>query len=178
MNAKNGILGILDTVVKVAFVLLMVMLISKYSKLAYNYGYQIFNQKPVSASGTGREVTVTISEGDGAKTIGNKLAGAGLITDKTLFILQERFSEYHGKEQPGTYQLSTAMTPERMIVIMSGAENAEGEEGSEAKSAEKAEDTEEESSEETADDTSEGEEDDESEDESEDSDASEEENGD
>ncbi|RKM58430.1 solute-binding protein [Butyrivibrio sp. X503] len=123
MNAKSGILGILDTVVKVAFVLLMIMLISKYSKLAYSYGYQIFNQKPVS-TGAGREVTVTISEGDGAKTIGSKLAGAGLITDKKLFFLQERFSEYHGMEKPGTYELSTTMTPEEMIIIMSGGEDA------------------------------------------------------
>ncbi len=44
----------------------------------------------------------------------------GLITDKNLFKLQERFSEYHGMERPGTYELSTAMTPEEMLVVMSG----------------------------------------------------------
>ena len=123
MNAKNGILGVLDTVVKVAFVLIMIMLISRYSKLTYSYGYQIFNQKPVS-TGSGRDVTVTISEGDGARTIGSKLAGAGLITDKKLFLLQERFSEYSGLEKPGTYELNTTMTPEQMIIIMAGGEDA------------------------------------------------------
>ena len=118
MNLKKFILGLLDIAVKVAFVIVVVMLISKYSKVAYDYGYRIFNQKPVS-SGTGRTVTVTISEGDSANKIAEKLATVGLITDKNLFVLQEKFSDYNGLEAPGTYELSTSMTPEEMLQIMS-----------------------------------------------------------
>lgn len=119
MNTKKLGLGILDTIVKVVFIIIVAMLIIKYAKVAYNYGYHIFNQTAVS-SGTGREVTVTISEGDSVGQIADKLAEVGLITDKFLFKLQEMFSEYHGMEQPGTYTLSTAMTPEEMLSIMSG----------------------------------------------------------
>ena len=129
MSAKKIILGLLDTAVKVAFVIVVAMLISKYAKVAYNYGYHIFNQTAVS-SGTGRTVTFTVGSGDSADTIAENLLGVGLITDKNLFKLQERFSEYHGMEQAGTYELSTAMTPEEMLTVMSGGqEGAEGEEG-------------------------------------------------
>ena len=128
MNAKKFALGFLDLAVKAAFVIIVIMLISKYSKLAYSYGYQIFNQSAVS-SGTGRTVSVTVKSGDDVDTIADNLAGLGLIKDKTLFKLQERFSEYHEKEKPGTYELSTAMTPEEMLTVMSGGqEGAEGEE--------------------------------------------------
>ena len=129
MNAKKFALGFLDLAVKAAFVIIVIMLISKYSKLAYSYGYQIFNQSAVS-SGTGRTVSFTVKSGDDVDAIADNLAGLGLIKDKTLFKLQERFSEYHEKEKPGTYELSTAMTPEEMLTVMSGGqEGAEGEEG-------------------------------------------------
>lgn len=130
MSAKKIILGLLDTAVKVAFVIVVAMLISKYAKVAYNYGYHIFNQTPVS-SGTGRTVTFTVGNGDSTDTIAENLAGVGLITDKNLFKLQERFSEYHGMEQAGTYELSTSMTPEEMLSIMSGGQKSADTEDSE-----------------------------------------------
>jgi UPF0755 protein len=129
MNLKSFALGLLDTIVKAVFVIAVAMLISKYAKVAYDYGYHIFNQSAVS-SGTGREVTFTVKRGDSVDTIAENLSGVGLITDKTLFKLQERFSEYHGKEQPGTYELSTAMTPEEMLTIMSGGADGESDEES------------------------------------------------
>ena len=129
MNARKFFLGLLDTAVKVAFVIVVAMLISKYARIAYNYGYQIFSQSAVS-SGTGRTVSFTVKSGDDVDTIADNVAGLGLITDKRLFKLQERFSEYHEKEKPGTYELSTAMTPEEMLTVMAGGqEAADGEAG-------------------------------------------------
>ncbi len=126
MTFRKFLLGLLDASVKIAFVVVVVMLISKYSKIAYDYGYHIFNQSAVS-SGTGRSVTFTVRDGDSADTIADNMAGVGLITDKRLFKLQERFSEYHGMEKAGTYELSTAMTPEEMLAIMAGGdEESEG----------------------------------------------------
>ena len=129
MNARKFFLGLLDTAVKVAFVIVVAMLISKYARIAYNYGYQIFSQSAVS-SGTGRTVSFTVKSGDDVDTIADNLAGLGLITDKRLFKLQERFSEYHGMEQAGTYELSTSMTPEEMISIMSGGQKSDDAEAS------------------------------------------------
>ncbi|MBQ3798101.1 MAG: endolytic transglycosylase MltG [Butyrivibrio sp.] len=145
MNARKFVLGLLDTAVKIAFVVIVVMLMSKYSKVAYNYGYRIFNQVPVS-SGTGRTVSVTISDGDSAKKIAEKLSNVGLITDKNLFVVQEMFSDYHGLEAAGTYELSTSMTAEEMLQIMSAETTAEegaagGAETSSSESEQASEDT-------------------------------------
>ncbi|MCR5670019.1 MAG: endolytic transglycosylase MltG [Butyrivibrio sp.] len=126
MSAKKILLGLLDAIVKVAFVVVVVMLISKYAKVAYSYGYHIFNQQAVS-SGTGRTVTFTVGKGDSVGTIADNLASVGLITDKNLFKLQERFSENHGKEQPGTYELSTSMTTEEILDVISGDKETETE---------------------------------------------------
>ncbi len=129
MSAKNVALGLLDTLFKVVFIIIVAMLIIKYSKVAYSYGYQIFNQTAVS-SGEGRTVSVVINDGDSASTIGKKLADVGLITDETLFGLQEQFSEYHGLEKAGTYELSTSMTPEEMLEIMAGGSTEQASEES------------------------------------------------
>lgn len=129
MNIKKVVLGLLDTAVKVGFIIVVAMLIMRYSKVAYNFGYHIFNQTAVS-SGTGRTVKVTIREGDSAKDISNTLADVGLITDKNLFRVQEMLSDYKGKEKPGTYELSTSMTPEEMLKIMCQVGDAEQQEES------------------------------------------------
>ena len=142
MNAKKVFLGLLDAAVKIVFVIVVAMLISKYAKLAYSYGYQVFNQSAVS-SGTGRSVSFKVGSGDSVDTIADNLASVGLITDKTLFKVQERFSEYHGMEKAGTYELSTAMTPEEMLSIMSGGQKGSSD-GAEAEETEEAEGTEEE----------------------------------
>lgn len=134
MNSRKVVLGLLDAIVKIVFVVIVVMLISRYSKVAYNYGYRIFNQIPVS-SGTGRTVSVTISDGDSARKIAEKLSNVGLITDKNLFLIQEMFSDYHGLEAAGTYELSTSMTPEEMLQIMSAASTSEDAADSAAQSA-------------------------------------------
>ena len=55
----------------------------------------------------------------------------GLISDAKLFWLQERLSEYHGMIQPGTYDLSTNMTPDEMIQIMAGAADTKPDKASE-----------------------------------------------
>ena len=52
------------------------------------------------------------------KEIGQLLQEKGLIRDAKHFYLQEFFSSYHKKLQPGIYELNTAMTPEEMMAVM------------------------------------------------------------
>ncbi|MBO4458058.1 MAG: endolytic transglycosylase MltG [Butyrivibrio sp.] len=118
--AKKLGIGMIDTIVRLVFVVIVVLLIIKLSKTAYYYGYNIFNQTPVATGEEGRTVSVTIEEGDTVEEIGEKLDAAGLIVDKKLFKWQEKTSEYSGQEKPGTYSLSTTMTPDDMIRTMAG----------------------------------------------------------
>lgn len=73
----------------------------------------------------GRDVTVVIKEGDSVYQIGKTLKKKGLIDDAKIFVAQEMLSSYKGKQQPGTYILSTSMTPDEMMEILA-RENTEG----------------------------------------------------
>lgn len=118
MNSKEVVISIFSTVFKIVVAIIIVMLVYKWSVSAYQYGQRVFNEPPVSM-GSGRAVTVVVNEGDTAKEIAGMLEKKGLIRDAELFIIQEMLSEYKDKMKPGTYELSTAMTTEEMMEIMS-----------------------------------------------------------
>ncbi len=120
MNSRSIGLGVIDTFVKVILIIVAVMIVARYASLAYSYGYNIYNQKPASQYDT-RTVSVSITESMSVMDIAELLENRGLIEDKLLFFLQERFSEYHGLIAPGTYELSPSQTPEEMIEIMSAS---------------------------------------------------------
>ncbi len=117
MSGRSIGFGLLDTVVKGLLVALAIVMISKYASLAYNYGYNIYNQTPVSQYDT-RVVLVSVTDSMSVMDIAELLENRGLIQDKYLFWLQERFSEYHGMIAPGTYDLSPSQTADEIIGIM------------------------------------------------------------
>lgn len=118
MNAKEIVASVFGMAFKIVAAVLIVMFTYKYALLAYDYGYRIFGETPLT-SGEGRTVTITIEEDDDVKTIGKRLENKGLIRDGELFVLQELISDYHGDLLPGTYQLNTSMTAEQMMEVMS-----------------------------------------------------------
>ena len=118
MNTKKIIAFVSSSVFKVVVFAAVVMLTVKTAYTAYDYGYRIFGEMPIT-SGEGRNVTVTIKEGADAKAIGEMLENKGLIRDGELFVLQELISDYHNDLLPGTYELNTSMTAEQMMEIMS-----------------------------------------------------------
>lgn len=122
-NIKEIIISIFSTTVKVVLGIIVVMFIYKYARIAYEYGYRVFTEPPVSM-GSGREISVSIGEDNSTKEIGEMLENKGLIRDGKLFILQELTSEYRGEIKPGKYSLSTSMTAYEMIEIMAQAEVA------------------------------------------------------
>ena len=101
MNSKEVVISVFSTVFKIVLAIIIVMLVYKWSLLAYDYGQRVFNEPPMSA-GSGRTVTVIINEGDSAKEIGDKLEKNGLIRDAMLFRIQEMLSAYKDELQPGT----------------------------------------------------------------------------
>lgn len=133
-------------VIKVASTVLVVLLIVygtvRASLLAFDYGYRVFTEPPMSSK-PGTAVVVTITEDMGADDIGNHLLEKGLIRDDTLFWIQYQLSAYKGELLPGTYTLNTSMTAKEMMVIMA-QQSEEDEEATDdgASSTENAESTE------------------------------------
>lgn len=125
MAEKKIGFSILEGVIKALAIVAVCYAIYHFATLAYAYGYQIYNQKPVS-EGEGIYVHVTIPDDAGTSEIARILKRAGVIEDTRLFVMQERLSAHHGKLQAGEYDLSTAMTPDEIMAIM--AQNAPAEE--------------------------------------------------
>ena len=88
----------------------------------YYVGYGIFSQQDKDATGTGRVVEFTVEEGMSANSLGKKLEEAGLIESSRLFVLQEKVSDFSGMYVPGTYMLSSEMTTEEILRIISGTD--------------------------------------------------------
>ncbi len=117
MNVKGLIFAVVETVIKVVVLAAAVMLILKGINKAYDFGYRVFADEPVSAN-NGRTITVGVAENATASDIADMLEEKGLIKDAKLFLVQERLSSYHDELKPGIYDLSTGMTANEMMQIM------------------------------------------------------------
>jgi UPF0755 protein len=106
-------------ILRIMVYVLVVLFLFYCGKTAYTYGYQLFHETAMESK-PGKDVEVTIPEGTGASGVASILHENGLIRNKRLFLLQERLSDYHNKEQAGTYTLNTSETPTEMLAILSG----------------------------------------------------------
>ena len=118
MKVGHLIATVVETIIKVVVLAVAVMFIVRGATKAYDFGYRVFADKPVSVSG-GRTITVGVSENMSVKDIAALLEEKGLIEDAELFVVQELLSAYHGEIRPGIYDLSTDMTAAQMMEIMS-----------------------------------------------------------
>ena len=69
MNSKKIVASVFGMAFKIIAAVLIVMFVYKYAFLAYDYGYRLFGEKPIT-SGEGRTVTVTIPESADAQKVG------------------------------------------------------------------------------------------------------------
>ena len=117
MKAKQIIGATVEQVIKIVVFAAIIMFILNTSVKAYDYGYRVFAEEPVSV-GEGRTISVIVDKADSVKDIGQMLQEKGLIRDASLFTVQELLSEQHGKIRPGIYDLNTSMTSQEMLAVM------------------------------------------------------------
>ena len=120
MKARYLITAAVETIIKVVVLAAVVVFIVRGASKAYDFGYRVFADEPISVSG-GRKITVGISENMSVKDIALMLEEKGLIEDADLFVVQELLSAYHGELRPGIYDLGTDMTATQMMEIMSAS---------------------------------------------------------
>lgn len=121
MDIKQMILAVLGTIFRVAVVIVVVVFVYRAALMAYDYGYRIFQETPVSAA-PGSDMRVEITVGKSPLQIGEILEQKGLIRDARLFYIQNLLSKYKDKLQAGSYVLNTSMTMEEMMAVMSAGE--------------------------------------------------------
>ena len=126
MDVKQFVMSLAETVIKIVAAVFIIMFVYDTAVKAYDYGYRVFAEEPMTI-GEGRIISIYVKEEDSVKDIGNTLEEKGLIRDANLFIVQELVSEYHGKIQPGIYDLNTSMSTEEMLEIMAADAEEEDE---------------------------------------------------
>lgn len=123
---KTGKAGVfLDVICSIVIYLIiaaLVLVLAGQARRFHDFGYSVFVQKAKDAPADAVSASVTIESGMTARTIADELYRDGLIDDAELFIYQARFSDYAGSMRPGTYTLSSDMTANQMLAVMSGAE--------------------------------------------------------
>ena len=126
MDVKQFVMSLAETVIKIVAAVFIIMFVYDTAVKAYDYGYRVFAEEPMTI-GEGRIISIYVKEEDSVKDIGNTLEDKGLIRDANLFLVQELVSEYHGKIQPGIYDLNTSMSTEEMLEIMAADAEEEDE---------------------------------------------------
>lgn len=117
---KQFIVSIGTAAVKITVLILVVRFVAGIASEAYAFGYRIFSEEPVSSE-PGITYTVELSEETTPKQVAQALEDYGLIRDKDLFYAQYLLSPYRDELMPGNYELSTAMTAEQMLEVMSSS---------------------------------------------------------
>ncbi len=117
MNKQSPFSFVVVTMIKIALVVGVIYVVYHATVTAYDFGYRIFNEPPVSSIEA--TTTVVIKEEYSVSDIGDILVEEGLIQDANIFFFQEWFAKEHGKIVPGSYELSPSMTGEEMVTIMS-----------------------------------------------------------
>lgn len=132
MNSiKNITLAFAGTVVRIALIIIAIVCISNYAKKAYDFGYRVFAEEPMSAP-PGRDISFVVGNDDSQSDIYQMLEDKGIIRDHTLFSIQKKISVYKDDIKPGSYTLNTSMNSDEILEVLVGKENpddeAEGEE--------------------------------------------------
>lgn len=128
MNIKQLLGAISAMIIQIAIAAAVIIAVFKLAIAAYDFGYQVFADLPVS-EGDGTVISVVVSEQQSSKDLAQVLEERGLINYAYVFFIQEQLSDdYRGKIKPGTYELSTAMSSEQMLEILCHVEAAEDEE--------------------------------------------------
>ena len=130
MNIKNLALGFIGFIMRAAILAIAILVVFKMGQKAYDFGYRIFTEEAMSPE-PGRDVAVTIVQGDSKMDVAEMFEEKGLIRDAKLFYVQKICSEYNGDIKPGIYTLNTSMTAEDMFAIIAGKKDDEEDASSE-----------------------------------------------
>lgn len=125
MKTRQMVMALLGMIFKVAVAIIVVFFVYRAALVAYDYGYRIFQETPVSEA-PGIDIQVEITVGKSPLQVGEILEERGLIRDAKLFYIQYLLSKYKDKMQAGSYVLNTSMTMQEMMAVMS-VESSESE---------------------------------------------------
>ncbi|MBR7045401.1 MAG: endolytic transglycosylase MltG [Lachnospiraceae bacterium] len=120
--------SVLDWIILVVLVVVFYNAAGKiggYAQKYYRYGYNLVADSAVDRPGEGKTVSLEILSGMTVSQVGNLLEENGLIRSSSTFVLKESMSEYKGQIQPGTYEVSSEMSMDQILALITGHGEAE-----------------------------------------------------
>ncbi len=99
--------------------------IGGYAQKYYRYGYNLVADSAVDRPGQGKTISLEIQSGMTVSQVGRLLEENGLIRSASTFVLKESMSEYKGQIQPGTYEVSSEMSMDQILALITGHGEAE-----------------------------------------------------
>lgn len=124
MNVKSLAIGFMGFVIRGVILVILILSVYKVGQKAYDFGFRIFTEEPMSPE-PGRDVSITIVQGDSTMDVAEMFEEKGLIRDAKLFYVQKKCSVYDEDIKPGFYTLNTSMTAEDMFAIIAGRSDEE-----------------------------------------------------
>ena len=118
---KKVISTILGLGVNIIIYVVAIFILFRAGALAYEFSYEVFGE-PVVSEFADEEIRIEIKDGDGSKTVAQKLKDAGAINSEWAFILKSRLSK--ANLMPGVYVVKASMSADDMIELMEDADNS------------------------------------------------------
>lgn len=107
--------SVMNVFLNIIFYAVIVLLIVKTSKMAYDFAYQVFGSMPIDPE-PGYNVEIQILPGEDAFTIARKLETKEIIVNKYSFYLKTKLKEYD--IMPGTFVLNTSMDYDDILNVI------------------------------------------------------------
>lgn len=119
MKKQKSAYSVLFRVTKILLAIVIVMIVYIGALTAYDFGYRIFAEKPMSTA-PGNEVVVVIKDGMSTGDVADMLEAQGVIRDAKIFKIQNKLSHYSDGFLAGTYTLNTSMDNNDIMAVLSG----------------------------------------------------------
>lgn len=106
---------ILRILLNIIFYIVVIMLITSFSKQTYEFCYQVFGQVTVSEE-PGHDIEIQIKKGESTMNVASKLELNKVIVNKYSFYVKAKLKKYN--IMPGTFIVNTSMTYDEIFAVI------------------------------------------------------------
>ncbi len=106
---------ILKLLVNIFFYILVVILIINFSRMAYDFTYQLYGPVGVDPA-PGTDIIIEIQKGDSTMDVASKLEVKMAIKSKYAFYLKTKLEK--SVIMPGTYAINTSMNYKEILAVI------------------------------------------------------------
>lgn len=114
---------VIHVLLNILFYVIVVMLITKYSGVAFDFAYEVFGEVAAAEAGEKvKDVTITIKKGESTMSIASKLEMNRVIDNKYSFYLRAKL--FQSNIKTGKYIVNASMTYGEILDVISNYKNS------------------------------------------------------